>query len=986
MSGSESLRIRELEQRLSEAQATIKALVGGEVDAVVGSATGSPLLLSKAQRALRESESRYRVLFENSPMPKWLYDVKTLRFLAVNEAAIRNYGYSREEFLTMSITDIRAPDDVETIPGEVERVSAGPHAFGLWKHKKRDGTIIDVEVTGHTLSSAKQVTRLIVALDITERRRAEEALRASEEKMRLLLDSTGQGIYGIDLQSKCTLANAACLRMLGYRNESELLGKSMHELIHHTRKDGTPYPSDQCKLAHAGPKDEGAVLDDEILWRADGSQFPAEIRAFPLRRAGACVGAVVTFSDTTARKKAEETLRWLAAIVESSWDAIIGTDPAGMITSWNPGAEHLYGYAAAEVLGKPVSIIRGAANGDFTGSVHPGVLRGDVIVRDFDTVCVRKDGGRVDVSVSLSAIRDAGGKVHGVSGTSRDITPRRAAEEQVRLLHNIALAAGETVTREETLGVVLRLICQATGVPVAAAWMPGGSGRLEPRGQWARPEERGRFHQMVEGFSFEKGGGLPGRVWSSKQAAWIEDLAGDGDFRRARMAADLGLRAGLAVPVLAGNDLVAVIEAFLPSSEQISNKVALFSAVGAQLGSVLQRRRAEEALQKSQEQLRQAQKMEAIGLLTGGVAHDFNNLLSVILSYSALLADDLATEDPRREDLLEIKSAGERAAGLTRQLLAFSRQQVLQPRVVDLNHIAGGLEKMLRRLIGEDVELKVISAASPALVNVDPGQMEQVIMNLAVNARDAMPTGGKLIIETGHVELDEPFALEHAGIMAGPHVMLAVSDNGSGMDAATQARAFEPFFTTKERGKGTGLGLATVFGIVRQSAGTIWLYSEPGQGTSFKIYLPVAETGAAKLPPPPVEPARLHGSETVLLVEDEEGVRKLVRLILQRNGYRVIEARDGVDALRVAKEQGTIDLLVTDVVMPHMGGAEAAFRLQAVRPGLKLLYMSGYTDNAVVLHGVLRSEAAFVQKPITPLAFLSKVREVLDSPQAGVQA
>jgi two-component system cell cycle sensor histidine kinase/response regulator CckA len=619
------------------------------------------------------------------------------------------------------------------------------------------------------------------------------------------------------------------------------------------------------------------------------------------------------------------------------------------------------------------------------GSIDARALAGGV-VRDFESIGVRKDGSRVDVSVTLSLIRDAAGRIRGISGVSRDITDRRAAEEQVRLLNNIALAAGEATTLEETLNVVLRLICQATGIPVANAWVPGNHGKLERRGHWARPEDRERFRPLVEGWSFEKAVGLPGRVWASKQPAWIANLAADANFPRAAVAAEAGLHSGMAVPILVGEELVVVIEAFLPQpSQENTSLIVLLSAVGTQIGSVVQRRRIEDALRKSEEQFRQAQKMEAIGQLTGGVAHDFNNLLSVILSYSGLLAEDLEPHDSRREDLLEIKAAGERAATLTQQLLAFSRRQVLQPRVMDLNQIVSGMEKMLRRLIGEDVELTVIPAAAAARVNIDPGQMEQVIMNLAVNARDAMPTGGKLTIEITRVELDEVFVSERTGITAGPHIMLSVSDTGCGMDAATQARVFEPFFTTKEIGRGTGLGLSTVFGIVRQSAGTIWLYSEPGKGTTFKIYLPVVEAGAEKAPSRSVEPARLHGSETVLLVEDEDAVRKLVHSILQRNGYRVLEAKDGADALRIAEQQLAIDLLLTDVVMPHMSGAETAARLLKVRPGLKLLYMSGYTDNAVVLHGVLRSETAFLQKPITPAALLAKVREVLDSCTASAK-
>jgi PAS domain S-box-containing protein len=682
----------------------------------------------RAQEALRESEMRYRVLFENSPLPKWLFDVETLQVLAVNDAAVRSYGYSREEFLTMSIKDIRPPEDLEASVREDGRLGPDSESIGVRRHRKKDGTVIDVDLSGHTFTLEGKVARLIVAQDITE---------------------------------------------------------------------------------------------------------------------------------------------------------------------------------------------------------------------------------------------------------------RRAAEEQVRLLHTIALAANEVGGLDETLEVVLRLICQAARAPLAIAWVPGPRGVPERRAVWTRPEERGRFRLFVEGRQFERGTDLPGRTWSSREPVWIPNLAEDDTFSRRLLASVLGLRTGVAVPVLAAGEAVAILEVFFDQPRERDAKlIRLFSAVGAQIGSVVERRRAEEALRKSEEQFHHAQKMEAVGQLTGGVAHDFNNLLSVILSYSVLLAEELPADDPRREDLLEIKEAGQRAASLTQQLLAFSRRLALQPRVVDLNQVMAGTEKMLRRLIGEDVELTVVLAPAAASVNVDPGQMEQVIMNLAVNARDAMPTGGQLTIEIAGVELDEAFVSEHAGSTAGPHIMLSVSDSGCGMDAATQARVFEPFFTTKERGRGTGLGLSTVFGIVRQSAGTIWLSSEKGKGTTFKIYLPVAKAAAEKVTWLPVEPARLHGSETVLVVEDEEGVRKLVRSILQRNGYRVLEAKDGADALRVAEQQPNIDLLLTDVVMPHMSGAETAMRLLAIRPGLKLLYMSGYTDNAVVLHGVLRSEAAFVQKPITPNALLAKVREVLDSSAA----
>jgi CheY-like chemotaxis protein len=354
----------------------------------------------------------------------------------------------------------------------------------------------------------------------------------------------------------------------------------------------------------------------------------------------------------------------------------------------------------------------------------------------------------------------------------------------------------------------------------------------------------------------------------------------------------------------------------------------------------------------------------------------------VIISYSEMLSGDLKEGDPMRADLKEIRGAGKRAVELTRQLLAFSRQQVLQPQLVELGEVVSSMENMLRRLLGADVELYATGSGELSEILVDPGQMEQVIMNLAVNARDAMPQGGKLTIATSRVQLDQSYAAEHVGIVPGPHVLLAVSDTGTGMDNATLARMWDPFFTTKEIGKGTGLGLATVFGIVRQSGGTIWVSSELGRGTTFEVYFPIADGAAkARVSPASAAPARvLRGTETVLVVENEEAVRVLACAILRKHGYDVLEAQSGGDAFLLCEQHpSVIHLLLTDMVMPRMSGRQLAERLHVIRPEMKVLYMSGYTSDPVLRHGVLQASVAFLQKPLTPEALSHKVRDVLES-------
>jgi signal transduction histidine kinase len=460
-------------------------------------------------------------------------------------------------------------------------------------------------------------------------------------------------------------------------------------------------------------------------------------------------------------------------------------------------------------------------------------------------------------------------------------------------------------------------------------------------------------------------------------------VVGDPQVHDQEWAQREGMVAFAGYPLVLQERVLGVMAMFArhPLSEFVPKALA---SIASAVAVGIERKRAEEALRRSEERLRQAQKLEAVGRLAGGIAHDFNNLLTVITSYSDLLLEDIARDDPKRDDIAQIRKAAEGAAALTRQLLAFSRQQVLEPKVLDVNATVVSTEKLLKRLIGEDVQLTTSLAPDLGRVKVDPGQVEQIVMNLAVNARDAMPRGGRMTIETANVDMDEVYVRGHAPARPGRYIMLALSDTGIGMDEQTKARIFEPFFTTKELGKGTGLGLATVYGIVKQSGGFIWVYSELGTGTSFKVYLPrVDEPVEPVAAPTPTADAR-RGTETVLVVEDAASVRMVLRQVLERYGYAVLEAPNGDTALRLAaKHHGPIHLLLTDVVMPGLSGRQLAEQLARLRPDMKVLYASGYAGNAIVHHGILEAGIAYLQKPFTPETLARRVRQILDSSPAA---
>jgi PAS domain S-box-containing protein len=648
------------------------------------------------------------------------------------------------------------------------------------------------------------VAAVAIVVDVTDQRKAERAVRSTDERLRFVARATNDVIWDWDIRTNALTWNDSVEHVFGHK-QTKIFPEIQwwYDHIH---------PEDRERVVsgvHGVLEHGGTSWSDQYRYRrADGTYANVMDRGHIARdNVGAAIRMIGAMTDVTERSRSEAAIRFQAQLLNAVQQAVVATDPEGLVIFWNAFAEKLYGWAAEEAVGRSIQ--------ELTPSPF---------------------------------LRDHGGEI-GQRGE-----------------------AGESWTGEYLV--------------------QGKSGKAFPALLTTAPvrDERGTVVGYV------------------------------------RVSIDLTERRNL------------------------------------------------------EEQFRQSQKMDAVGRLAGGIAHDFNNLLTVIRLNTEIIMEGFDPSDPRSEDVKQIRSAAERASSLTKQLLAFSRKQILQPRVLDMNSVVATVEPMLRRLIGEDVTIASTCAARGYVV-ADPGQLEQILVNLVVNARDAMPQGGTISIETRNVELDETYTSEHAPVMPGRYVMLAVGDTGVGMSVDTREHAFDPFFTTKEAGKGTGLGLATVYGIVKQSGGYVWIYSEPGQGTALKLYFPEVSAAAAFQPAEynPASKQAARGSETILLVEDEAAVRGLTSRILEKQGYRVLSAQHGREAMDIAtKEGGKIDLVLTDIVMPGMNGRGLVERLAGIRPTMKSLYMSGYTDDDIIRRGFMEPSKSFLQKPFTSESLLQIVRKVLD--------
>ena len=914
------------------------ALVAGAVIVVIigWTARRAGDTIDRAGETLRASEERFRRVFEYSALGMVLVS-PGFRFLQVNAAFCKMLGYPESELLAKTFQDVTLPEDRPVGAELTDRVLSGQtETFHFEKrYLRKDGTVVWGLVSSTLIRDTRNKPLHFVTQiqDITERKRAEEALRESEKRYRELFESSSDALFLIDTATdRIVETNEMASVLYGYSGEEfrALKATDMSAEAEETHR--------RVQEARASP---GQVFRIPLRFhrKKDGTVFPVEMTARSFVRQERAL-LLVASRDITERKRAENALQDSEerhrTVLQTAMDGFWVTDKQGRLLQVNDAYCRMTGYSMQELLAMAIPDLKasGSAGG---ASAHLEELMAQGEAR-FETRHRRKDGSVLEVEVSAQYRATEGGRI---VAFLRDITERKRTEETLR-----------------NNEMRLRAILDATPFPIALVDVEDNHIEF-----WSRSALTLFGHT------------------APTAAEWYQLAYPDPEYRREvidrwKPALEKARQFGQAVD--AGVYRVTCHD----GSVRICELYAAFLAdkLVVTFNDITSRTRAEEERGTLQAQLAQTQRMESVGRLAGGVAHDFNNLLTVINGYASFLLEQLAAGDPLRDYALEIGKAGEHAASLTAQLLAFGRKQAIKPRAIDLNGVVADTERMLQRLIGEDIELVTRLAPHLGLVMADPEQVHQVVMNLAINARDAMPDGGKLELATAEVEVDEAAAAAHPDAAPGRFVQLTVTDTGTGMTEEVRRNIFEPFFTTKEQGQGTGLGLAMVYGIVRQSEGWIEVQSEFGRGSAFRIYLPRVEAGLAEEEAKPAVAKVSHGDETVLIVEDQEAVRRLARMILLAHGYRVLQAADGAEAHAAVRAHAAgIDLLLTDVAMPGIDGRRLAEQLRILRPRLPVILMSGYAEDVTARRGSLASGVAYIRKPFHPEELAAKVREMLDS-------
>ena len=920
-----------------------------------------------AEQKLAEHMAFATALTQNNPLPIVAMDMNQ-RIQTCNPAFEKMFGYRLSEILGQDLAGLIAPlggrDEMEQ---RVQRVMKGEVIRFVGKRRRRDGTQLDLRIVAVPLIvNGKQTGTFAMYEDITERERAEEAQHRAEEKYRRIFESAVEGFFESTPEGRFVTVNPAMARIAGYSSPEQMI-REVHDIGKQLYVD----PAARTELKRRLHKEGMLEAFECPMCKKDGTTIWVSLNVRAVRdESGKIISHDGTAEDITDRKRSE-LIRQVttdvihAVSVTDNLDALLRSIHASLSKVMD--AENCF------------VALRDTASGKF---------HFPFFVDRHDEAPPPDEMQDMDRSCTSYVFRT------GEAGLiSQGRFDQLAAKGEVELVGTAC---------PSWLGVPLRTPAETIGVLVVqnyerenvytqrdVEFLSAVGGQIALAIERKRAEQRARESEARLRVLIEQ---LPAVLWTVDKNLRFTSAVGAGLTR-------LGLKPNQIVGMTLSEYFETNDHTFTPIAAHLRaiagdpvtfpvewkkgsyacHVEPLRDSAGGVQGAICMALDVTDRKQL-EEQFRQAQKMEAVGRLAGGIAHDFNNLLMVIQGYADLLADRLPAGETLHRNAVQIQTAAQRAAGLTQQLLAFSRKQILAPKVLNVHNVVVDMEKMLQRLIGEDIELETSSRADLWLVKADRSQIEQVIMNLAVNARDAMPKGGRLMIETANVEFDSSVSHAPAVVAPGKYVMLAVTDNGSGMDAKTKAHIFEPFFTTKEKGKGTGLGLATVYGVVKQSGGYVWVYSEPGHGTTFKIYLPrieeeVTTTSHDKGAKPDSLP---RGSEVVLLVEDEAGVRDLAREYLEMSGYTVIVAPDGYTAVELASmHNGTIHLLMTDMVMPGIGGRELADRVLKIRPDVKVLYMSGYTDQAVVHQGILGADTPLLQKPFTLAALTKKLREIL---------
>lgn len=873
--------------------------------------------LESRSTAIRESETRYGFLFESNPFPMWIVEPETYAFLAVNDAATQYYGYSRDEFLKMTIRDLQPDGDVSEMSGDRDK------AVAIRKHQKKDGSEIYVEIISDGLIYDGRPARLIHVIDVTERLQTSAALLASEARLLKVFGNCPVAV-AVNRWSDGAFVdvNAEFLRLTGWPRE---------QLIDRTTVECGLVDAATAMKVHSLLKESSALEDVELELRTRRG----EIRNVTV--GGVFVEmlgeqhVITTYVDITERRRSDSELRAseerLHIVTENARVGLVMINSDRRYTFANPAFANILELSTPNVVGSRLQDIHPQLYEKQIGPSLDRAFAGDSL--KYVLRQPTPDGDRYfDVRYEPTKVN---GTVVSVVAVIMDITERNRAE----------LEREASEERYRTL----------------FEYSPDGIVISDQRSYYIDANES--ICEMLRCDRDEIVGLHATDVVVPKEVPHLnETLVGlNADLQYYREW-ELRRRDGSTFPV-------EVIATVMPDGNTLTV-----------IRDITERKLLEE-------QLLQAQKMEAIGVLAGGVAHDFNNILTAISGYSDLTLESMSPDDPLRNYVVEIKDSGIRAAGLTSQLLAFSRKRVLMPSVHNLNVAVMDTERMLRRTIKENIEFHI--DLDPALGNIkaEPGQIAQVLVNLVINSRDAMPDGGRLTISTKNVHIGHDRSTDNVNLVPGPFVELTVRDTGFGMDVQTQRRLFEPFFTTKEVGKGTGLGLSTAYGIVKQSGGDIVVQSEPGKGATFKVYLPRVEEAIAN-PQPHAKPDEIgHGSETILLVEDEATLRTLVNNVLTRNGYKVLVADSGEAALEISNRYPeTIHILLTDIVMPGMGGCQLRDELVKARSDIKVLLMSGYAGDSVDQNGFALSGMPFIEKPFTPDELIAKLREVLSAKNA----